>query len=47
MGLDQYLNIVITTDEKTANRNHINSIAEQLTELSSAYAFANPYRQFI
>lgn len=43
MGLDQYLNIVITTDEKTANRNHINSIAEQLTELSSAYAFANPY----
>lgn len=43
MGLDQYLNIVITTDEKTANRNHINSIAEQLTELSSAYAFANLY----
>ena len=43
MGLDQYLNIVITTDEKTANRNHINSIAEQLTELSSAYAFANRY----
>ena len=43
MGLDQYLNIVITTNEKTANRNHINSVAEQLIELNSAYSFTNPY----
>lgn len=43
MGLDQYLTIVITTDEKTANRNHINSITEQLTELIPDYSFANPY----
>lgn len=43
MGLDQYLNIVITTDEKTANRNHINSVAEQLTELIHDDSFANPY----
>lgn len=43
MGLDQYLNIVITTDQKTANRNHINSVAEQLTELIPAYSFENPY----
>lgn len=43
MGLDQYLDLVITTDEKTANRNHINSVTEQLTELSSAHSFVNHY----
>lgn len=43
MGLDQYLNIVITTDENTANRNHINSVAEQLNELILAYSLKNPY----
>lgn len=43
MGLDQYLNIVITTDEKTANRNHINNVVEQLHDLIPAYSFANPY----
>lgn len=43
MGLDQYLNIVITTDEETANRNHINNVAEQLTDRIPDYSFANPY----
>lgn len=43
MGLDQYLNIIITTDEKTANRNHINNVVEQLHDLIPAYSFANPY----
>lgn len=42
MGLDQYLNIVITTDEKTANRNHINNVTEQLTNLIPDYSFTNP-----
>lgn len=46
MGLDQYLNIVITTEEKTANRNHINSVTEQLTELIPAYSFVNSYSPF-
>ena len=46
MGLDQYLNLVITTDKKTANRNHINDVIEQLTELIPAYAFANPDSPF-
>ena len=46
MGLDQYLNIIITTDKKTANHNHINSIAEQLDDLIPAYSFANHYSPF-
>lgn len=32
MGLDQYLNIVITTDKTTASHQEINNIAQKLNK---------------
>lgn len=43
MGLDQYLNIVITTDKTTANRQEINNIAQKLNTLLPNYSFNNQY----
>ena len=43
MGLDQYLNIVITTDKTTASRQEINNIAQKLNTLLPNYSFNNQY----
>lgn len=43
MGLDQYLNVVITTDKSTSNYHEMRKIATKLNQIISKYGLNNPY----